>query len=96
MQHLSSALLHTEHAADSHRTDISEEDNEILEHNEYIVIGYVRVPLLSLITKNNGIDGDFAILDDYKQYMGTLRLKIALNHHTSNRQLNAICKQLPT
>lgn len=34
---------------------------------DYIVIGYVRVPLLHLITKNNGIDGDFVIFDDYKQ-----------------------------
>lgn len=32
----------------------------------YITLGYVRVPLLHLITKNNGIDGDFVILDDYK------------------------------
>lgn len=34
---------------------------------EYLTLGYVRVPLLHLITKNNGIDGDFVILDEYKQ-----------------------------
>ena len=41
-----------------------EEDKDIYEKNSYIVLGYVRVPLLSLLTKNNGIDGDFMILDD--------------------------------
>ena len=40
--------------------------NEQLEGQEFITLGYVRVPLLHLITKNNGIDGDFMILDDYK------------------------------
>ena len=44
--------------------------NEQLEGQEFITLGYVRVPLLHLITKNNGIDGDFMILDDYKQKMG--------------------------
>lgn len=34
--------------------------------SDYITLGYVRVPLLHLITKNNGIDGDFVIFDDYK------------------------------
>ena len=33
---------------------------------DFLTLGYVRVPLLHLITKNNGIDGDFVILDDYK------------------------------
>ena len=54
---------------------------------DYIVIGYVRVPLLHLITKNNGIDGDFVIFDDYKQQMGTLKLRIALNHHSNRKPL---------
>ena len=34
--------------------------------NDFITLGYVRVPLLHLITKNNGIEGDFIILDDFK------------------------------
>jgi len=63
------------------RSAVSEEDKEIVEKNDYIVIGYVRVPLIQLITKNNGIEGDFIILDDYNQQMGTLKLRIALNHH---------------
>ncbi len=33
---------------------------------QYITLGYVKVPLLHLITKNNGIDGEFNILDEYK------------------------------
>lgn len=55
--------------------------------DEYLTLGWVRVPLLHLITKNNGIDGEFNILDDYKQKMGCLRLRIALNHHNSARPL---------
>jgi len=53
------------------------------------------VPLLHLITKNNGIDGDFVILDDYKQKMGALSLRIALNHHNSQRPLFAGSTRLP-
>jgi hypothetical protein len=33
---------------------------------DYITLGSVRVPLLHLITKNSGIDGEFVILDDFK------------------------------
>jgi hypothetical protein len=47
-----------------------------MESSDYIVIGTVTVPLLHLITKNNGIDGDFMIFDEYKQQMGALKLKI--------------------
>jgi len=54
-----------------------------MDKHDYIVLGYVRVPLLHLITKNNGIDGEFVILDEYKQKMGTLRLRISLNHHNT-------------
>ena len=61
--------------------------NEQMDGQEFITLGYVRVPLLHLITKNNGIDGDFMILDDYKQKMGSLSLRIALNHHNTQRPL---------
>jgi len=57
--------------------------NGPMEGRDFLTLGYVRVPLLHLITKNNGIDGDFVILDDYKQKMGTLTLRIALNHHNT-------------
>lgn len=43
------------------------DEDKTIENQEFITLGYVRVPLLHLITKNNGIDGDFIILDDYKQ-----------------------------
>jgi hypothetical protein len=49
----------------------------------FITLGYVRASLLQLITKNNGIDGDFVIMDDYKQKMGALKLRIALNHRNT-------------
>lgn len=65
-------------------------------NGDYITLGYVRVPLLHLITKNNGIDGDFVILDDYKQKMGALKLRIALNHHNSQRPLFSGSTRMPT
>lgn len=45
---------------------MTDEDNDFIEKQNYIVLGYVRIPLLSLITKNNGIDGEFMIFDDFK------------------------------
>lgn len=54
---------------------------------QYITLGHVKVPLLHLITKNSGIDGEFNILDEYKQKMGCLRLRISLNHHNNARPL---------
>lgn len=59
------------------------EDGNVLEQCDYIVLGYVRVPLLQLITKNNGVDGDFSIFDEFKQKMGSLKMRITLNHHNS-------------
>jgi len=72
---------------DSNRSQISEQDEDVLEKYEHIVLGHIKVPLISLITKNNGIDGEFHILDDYKQSMGTLKMKIQLNHHSQQRPL---------
>jgi hypothetical protein len=58
-------------------------DEDVLSECNYIVLGYVRVPLLQLITKNNGVDGEFSIFDEFKQKMGSLKLRITLNHHNS-------------
>ena len=44
---------------------ITEDDAEAMDKNDYIVLGFVKVPLIQLITKNNGVEGDFLILDDY-------------------------------
>lgn len=55
----------------------------MIENCDYIVLGYVRVPLLQLITKNNGVDGEFSIFDEFKQKMGSLKMRITLNHHNS-------------
>ena len=41
------------------------EDGRGLDEFEYIIIGFVRVPLLQLITKNNGVDGNFSIFDEF-------------------------------
>ena len=65
------------------------------EGQDFITLGYVRVPLLHLLTKNNGIDGEFVILDDYKQKMGALSLRIALNHHNSQRPLFSGSTRMP-
>ena len=71
-------------------------DNEQrMSEQDYITLGHVRVPLLHLITKNNGIDGDFVIMDEYKQQMGALKLRIALNHHNTQRPLFSGSTRLP-
>lgn len=72
------------------------EERDLMNECEYIVIGFVRVSLLHLITKNNGIDGDFVIFDDYKQSMGSLKLRISLNHHSNKRPLYSETNKLPS
>lgn len=42
------------------------QDDDVLSQCDFIVIGHVKVPLLQLITKNNGVDGDFSIFDEFK------------------------------
>lgn len=74
-------------------TKMSHDDGLLGE--DFITLGHVRVPLLHLITKNNGIDGDFVILDEYKQQMGALKLRIALNHHNTQRPLFSGSTRLP-
>lgn len=63
-------------------TNSSEMTNES-EGVDFITLGTVRVPLLHLITKNSGIDGEFVILDDFKQKMGALKIRVTLNHHNT-------------
>lgn len=70
-------------------------DDDVLGQCDYLVLGYVRVPLLQLITKNNGVDGDFTIFDEFKQKMGSLRLRITLNHHNSQRPLYSTSSKIP-
>jgi len=67
----------------------------VIDQCDYIVLGYVRVPLLQLITKNNGVDGDFTIFDEFKQKMGSLKLRITLNHHNSQRPLYSTSNKIP-
>jgi hypothetical protein len=70
-------------------------DDEIVSECDYLVLGHVKVPLLQLITKNNGVDGDFTIFDEFKQKMGSLRLRITLNHHNSQRPLYSTSSKIP-
>ena len=71
------------------------QDEEVLDQCDYIILGFVRVPLLQLITKNNGVDGDFSIFDEFKQKMGSLRLRITLNHHNTQRPLYSTSNKIP-
>jgi|APSaa5957512535_1039671.scaffolds.fasta_scaffold148253_1 hypothetical protein len=71
------------------------QDEQVLDECDYIIIGFVRVPLLQLITKNNGVDGDFSIFDEFKQKMGSLKLRITLNHHNSQRPLYSTSNKIP-
>lgn len=45
--------------------DEAVDDKMALESCDYITLGHVKVPLLQLITKNNGVDGDFTIFDEF-------------------------------
>lgn len=76
------AVFEVRHYLQTRSNDDYDSENE-----NFLTLGFVRVPLLQLITKNNGIDGEFVILDEYKQKMGTLKLRIALNHHNLQRPL---------
>jgi hypothetical protein len=69
----------------TNRSQITEEDEDVMEKNDFIVLGHVRVSLMALLTKNNGVDGEFVIYDDYKQPMGKLKLRISLNHPEAKR-----------
>jgi len=71
------------------------QEEDVLGQCDFIVIGYIKVPLLQLITKNNGVDGDFSIFDEFKQKMGSLRLRITLNHHNSQRPLYSTSSKIP-
>lgn len=77
-------------------TEFLHEDEITMAKCDYITLGHVKVPLLQLITKNNGIEGDFQILDEFKQKMGTLRLRISINHHNSARPLFNASNKIPT
>ena len=70
-------------------------DDDVLDQCDFIVLGHVRVPLLQLITKNNGVDGEFNIYDEFKQKMGSLKLRITLNHFNSQRPLYQTSNKLP-
>ena len=72
------------------------DDKMALASCDYITLGHVKVPLLQLITKNNGVDGDFTIFDEFNQSMGQLRLRITLNHHNSQRPLYSTTTKIPT
>jgi len=80
---------------DEEMSEYTIQDEEVLDQCDYIILGFVRVPLLQLITKNNGVDGDFSIFDEFKQKMGSLRLRITLNHHNSQRPLYSTSNKIP-
>jgi hypothetical protein len=58
--------LKTKRAVFEIRHYLHESGDVINEGQAYFTLGFVKVPLLQLITKNSGIEGDFMILDDYK------------------------------
>ena len=80
---------------DEEMSEYTIQDEEVLDQCDYIILGFVRVPLLQMITKNNGVDGDFSIFDEFKQKMGSLRLRITLNHHNTQRPLYSTSNKIP-
>ena len=87
--------LNQRSAFDDNESQATVADEDVIDQCDYIVLGYVRVPLLQLITKNNGVDGDFTIFDEFKQKMGSLKLRITLNHHNSQRPLYSTSNKIP-
>jgi hypothetical protein len=81
---------------DDEESENTIQDEDVLSQCDFITIGHVKVPLLQLITKNNGVDGDFSIFDEFKQKMGSLRLRITLNHHNSQRPLYSTSSKIPS
>ena len=53
------------------------------DNRDYITLGYAKAPLANLITKSNGIDQDVAVLDQFNQKLGYLKLKMSLNYQSS-------------
>jgi len=66
-----------------------DEEDEFLELHDHMVLGRVKIPLFQLLSKNSGIDGDFMIFDEWHQQMGSLKLRININQHNSQRPLYA-------
>ena len=48
------------------RVALDSEASSDVDGVDFLSLGHVRVPLLHLITKNSGIDGEFIIMDDFK------------------------------
>ena len=66
--------------------EISEVDSEFqTENRDYITLGYAKVPLVNLITKSNGVDQDVAVLDNFSQKLGYLRVKMSLNYQSKKK-----------
>lgn len=52
------------------------------DNRDYITLGYAKVPLTNLISKSNGIDQDVAVLDQFNQKIGYLKVKMSLNYQS--------------
>lgn len=52
------------------------------DERDYITLGWAKVPLANLITKSNGIDQDVAVLDQFNQKLGYLKIKMSLNYQS--------------
>lgn len=52
---------------------------------DYFTLGYARVPLVNMITKTNGVDQNIAILDNFSQKLGYIRIKMSLNYQSKKK-----------
>ena len=67
----------------SNNGEQSEANSEFQTDNrDYVTLGYAKVPLANLITKSNGVDQDVAVLDQFSQKLGYLKIKMSLNYQS--------------
>ena len=55
------------------------------DNRDYFTLGYARVPLVNMITKTNGVDQNIAVLDNFSQKLGYIRIKMSLNYQSKKR-----------
>lgn len=66
-----------------HNEEHSEANSDFQTDNrDFITLGYAKVPLTNLITRSNGVDQDVAVLDQFNQKFGYLKLKLSLNYQS--------------
>ena len=54
-------------------------------NRDCFTLRYARVPLVNMITKTNGVDQNIAVLGNFSQKLGYIRIKMSLNYQSKKR-----------